>query len=83
MHASDIGFMAGLQDAIEHMTEKYDSASRMRGCHYTGMNAADTTEARREHRAQYEFYDGKRDAYADALKALHTAHKQLMKEYEQ
>ena len=75
--------MAGLQDAIEHMTEKYDSAVRMKGCHYTAMGSADTVEGYREHRAQNEFYEGKCDAYKKALNALQAAHKELMKEYEQ
>ena len=81
MTASDLGYVAALNDAIEQMQKLFHSADRMKGCHYTAMGSADTTERYRDNRVQYEFYEGKCDAYGEALKALKDNRKSINKEY--
>lgn len=80
--ASDLGYTVGLQDAIKVMREAFKDADTEKTFHYSKITDGVTIgEAYTHHRSRYEFYDGKCDAYAEALKALKANLEFINKEY--
>ena len=79
---SDLGYTIGLQDAIDALREAFKDADTEKTFHYRKItDGVSIGEAYTHHRSRYEFYDGKCDAYAEAIKALKANLESINKEY--
>ena len=79
---SDIGYTIGLQDAIDTLRLAFKYADTEKTFHYRKItDGVAIGEAYTNHRSRYEFYDGKCDAYAEAIKALKVSLESINKEY--